>query len=248
MNRIAILLASREDPETAARFPNDALKFQRLFRPVFPGADMPVIDLWELASGAAELPGSLDGHDAYIVTGSSNAVYDELPWLEELFAFIRRLHAAEKPTLGVCFGHQAVAQALGGKVEKAAGGWGLGVRPVPFFGRRPWMPASAKPPVVHLLHSHQDQVVEPPRGVETLAGDRFCPHACMAAGNHLITVQGHPEFDRDFVRAKIDALAGELPDGGARALRSLDIPDDGALFARWIRRFWEAGRGGGAPP
>ena len=240
MNNIAILRAGWENPNIAARFPDDSVRFQRLFKPVFNGAEMPVIDLWALPDGKATLPESLDAHDGYILTGSPSAVYEDLPWLPPLFAFIRRLYAAKKPLFGVCFGHQAIAMALGGKVEKSDRGWGLGLRTVPFFKPQPWMSTTSERPMVRLLHSHQDQVVEPPPKdeIETLAGDDFCPYSCLAAGNHLLTIQGHPEFDRAFLSAKIDLVAHELPDGGAQARRSLDTPDDGTLFVRWLQRFW----------
>jgi GMP synthase-like glutamine amidotransferase len=87
---------------------------------------------FEVAQG--ELPASPDVCDAYVITGSPRGVYDDDPWIAELSVFIREAYGAGKKLIGICFGHQILAHALGGQVEKSEKGLGLG-RSVPRPGK-----------------------------------------------------------------------------------------------------------------
>ena len=145
---------------------------------------------WHVEAG--EFPAGVDDADAWLVTGSKFSVYEDLPWIHRLLAFIRELHEAGKPLVGICFGHQAVAQALGGEVRKSAKGWGVGLHRHAFREEPPWFDGGDRS--FRVLVSHQDQVERPAPGTAVLAGSDFCENAVCQVGEHILTFQGHPEF------------------------------------------------------
>jgi len=125
--------------------------FESLLRPHLPGAQFTWFDALE-----GELPGSVDACDAYLCTGSRYSVYEDRGWIEGLKAHIRALHAARKPFVGICFGHQALAQALGGEVAKSDRGWGVGIHEMRVTASEPWMSPAQED--VKLQYMHADQV------------------------------------------------------------------------------------------
>ena len=182
------------------------------------------------------LPAHPGENDAYVITGSSAGVYDPLPWIEPLKAFLRAARG-ETPLVGVCFGHQVMAEAFGGKVEKSAKGWGVGLQAYAVAERAPWMDEAAQ---VAVPGSHQDQVVELPPTARVLAGSAFTPYGILAYEDaRAISMQFHPEFTPDYAKALIEARRGTRytdPQADA-AIASLDGPNDRARMADWIGRF-----------
>jgi len=181
-------------------------------------------------------PLSFDDCEAWLITGSSMGVYDQADWILKLKDFIVGLHQRQKKQIGICFGHQIIAEALGGKVEKSAKGWGVGVKTFSILQATPWM----KPPQnrVSLLFSHQDQVVAAPPGAKLLAEDSFCPFQMLQIGNSVLTLQGHPEFSVEFARARLNARREKMnAETYERALVSFDAPRDDQILANWIREF-----------
>ena len=116
--------------------------------------------------------------------------------LKALEEYIRTLDASKKNLLGVCFGHQLIAQALGGKVEKAKVGWTLGIQPYNFLSKFPWVKNHNES--VRLIHSHQDQVTELPDKAELIAKNDRVPIAMFRIGDHIMSMQGHPEFSEEY--------------------------------------------------
>ena len=181
--------------------------------------------------------------EAVLITGSPAGVYDATPWMEPLRTFIREAFATGTPMVGVCFGHQIIADALGGDVRKSEKGWGVGRHTYQVTGARPWMRGAGAS--LSLSVSHQDQVIAPPAGAVTLARSDHTEHAMLAyEGAPVISLQGHPEFSDAFVSELWSARRGRaLTDSQVdAALASLARPGDADLVGAWIARFLREAR------
>lgn len=181
-------------------------------------------------------PDSPADHDGYVVTGSPFGVYEDEPWIIKLLEFIRAVVAAEIPIVGICFGHQAIAKALGGEVVKAPEGWGLGIRSVAMTPAGQELPDSSA--CLNLIYVHQDQVIRLPKGAVRLAGDDFCPNAAYKISDKVLAFQGHPEFTHDYVSQLYDVLTPRVgEEKAAEARTSMSIPDDSDQVGKWIVSF-----------
>lgn len=177
--------------------------------------------------------------EAVLITGSPFGVYDDTPWMAPLMSFIRQADAAGVPQVGICFGHQAMAKALGGVVDKSDKGWGIGRHAYRVVTAAEWMGKPA-PPTAAMAVSHQDQVLQPPPGAQIILASDFTPYAGLAyAGGHAISFQGHPEFSDAYSAALYQNRQGNplTPDEVRAAKESLAIPENNALVAVWIARF-----------
>jgi GMP synthase-like glutamine amidotransferase len=186
---------------------------------------------YDVAAGA--LPAAPSDHDAWLITGSPAGVYEPHPWIPPLEDFLRAAKGKAK-LVGICFGHQIMAQAFGGRVEKSRRGWGIGLQRYDVAERAPWMDDvdSFAVPV-----SHQDQIVAPPPGARILAANEFSPFGLLAYDDQpAISFQGHPEWEPAFAKALIDSRRERLS-GVDEAIASLDAPNDRARVGEWIRRF-----------
>ena len=224
---VAILETGRPPGDLMAAHGDYVAMFGDLLAPRFESCGYRVED--------GELPVSPRDHSAYLITGSPAGVYDPLSWIEPLQRFIRA--AKSSKMVGVCFGHQVMAEALGGHVEKSDKGWGAGLHHYPIVRREPWMDGEAE---VAVPASHQDQVVLQPPNTEIVASSAFTPYAALAwTGRPAISFQFHPEFTPEFAKALIEQRFDIVPDPDAK-IASLDAPNDNARVAGWIRRFLEA--------
>ncbi len=183
-----------------------------------------------------ELPSHLDAADAYIITGSRHGVNDGLSWIAALEELVRSLHARRKKVIGICFGHQLIAKALGGQVIKSPKGWGVGMSLNKITQHKPWMLPSLGD--LNLIVSHQDQVVVLPPEAEVLAMSDFCPFYMLQIRDNLFTVQGHPEFSKSYSQALIELRKNKLgKEVAEQGLKSLQQHGDDAVFARWFVNF-----------
>lgn len=169
-----------------------------------------------------QFPASPEICDGWIITGSKHGAYEAHPWIAPLEEFIRAVAATHRPLVGVCFGHQIIAQALGGKVEKFTGGWSVGRTDYQIDGE-----------TLSLNAWHQDQVVEPPEGAQVIGHSDFCQYAALTVGDSILTIQPHPEFTAHVLDTLIAKRGkGVVPDAQLQeAAAQLDTPTDSARFA-----------------
>ncbi len=186
---------------------------------------------WRVVEG--EFPAGVHDAEGWLLTGSRHGAYDRLPFIARLETFIREARAAGVPLVGICFGHQIIAQALGGRVEKAAQGWQVGPQDYAFGDR-----------TIRLNAWHQDQVVALPPGAEVIATHPACPVAGLRYGRSAFSVQAHPEFDAGFIAGLMATRGrGVVPEDRMAAARGrLDAPTDAAAIAERIAAFLHAAR------
>jgi len=185
---------------------------------------------------AGELPSRLDDCDGYIMTGSRAGAYDDEPWIAALEDFVRRLGASSQRLVGICFGHQLIAQALGGAVEKSERGWGIGIHVYDTRGAVPWMDPALSRFTVPVCH--QDQVMALPDGALRLASSDHCENFVIQFNDTMMGIQGHPEFTRDYVDVLLDLREIRIaPDTVAAARESLGRSHDNVTIMQWIANF-----------
>lgn len=187
-----------------------------------------------LGAEALPDPAALEG---IVITGSPAGVYEDHAWLPPLRDFIRGAYAARTPMLGICFGHQIMADALGGDVRKSEKGWGLG-RHSYRVRQRPRFMADA-PDTLTVACSHQDQVLVPPAEAEVILGSDFAPNAgLLYRSGRALSFQPHPEFEDDYAQALVEFRRGKADDAVVdAAVASFSSPSDSALLGQYIARF-----------
>ena len=235
--RLAILNADTDVSEFAIRNDHDGQRFRGQMLAARPDWDVTV---WMAKDG--ELP-SAGAYDAAIITGSPSSVNDPDPWIAALKDWIRGEIAARRPLFGACFGHQAIASALGGTVGPSPSGWRLGVAKTAVTATRPWMEPQQE--LIRLFCCNKEQVLTPPAEAEILGGDPLCPVGMFAIADHVFTTQYHPEMPRHYIAALAEEMAETVgPAVLALARNQIEGPVDGDLFAEWTARFLESGAKG----
>lgn len=187
-----------------------------------------------------ELP-AMGACDAYLITGSPKGAYDQDAWIAQLGEFVRATYRQQTKIIGVCFGHQLVAAALGGNAEKSEKGWGLGLQPLQFSQQRVWMTPPLSAGAFHFCH--QDQVTKLPAAAELLAGQEFCPNGMFVIDDHVLGLQAHPEMTRAVVASAIEWVRRDMPDVPVatleQAVESLKNGSaDNSIMAQWFVNFF----------
>ena len=221
--KVAILETGRPPGALAETFGDYPAMFEQLLGDGFE------VETFDVESGEFPEPGA---HGAYMITGSPAGVYEPLPWIAPLQGFIRS--SVDAKMVGICFGHQVMAEALGGHVEKSDKGWGAGLHRYRIVRAEPWIEPVEE---VAVPASHQDQVVRQPPNTEIVARSDFTEFAGLAwTDRPAISFQFHPEFLPAFARALIEKRYDIVPNPDA-AIASLDAPNDNERVANWIRNF-----------
>ena len=224
--RIGLLIPGHPPEEIRGRLGEYADMYERLL--AGNGFDFA---RWAVVDGI--FPDGPEAADGWLIGGSRHGVYEDHDWIPPLEDLVRAIVAAGRPLVGVCFGHQVIAQALGGRVEKYPGGWAVG-RTLYDFGDE----------TLALNAWHQDQVVALPDGAEVIAANDFCRYAGIRIGDSVLSVQPHPEYDRDMLEGLLDhraVPAGVPPAIIAEARAHLDEPTDASAMARRMADFFTNG-------
>lgn len=167
-----------------------------------------------------QFPSGANAADAWLITGSKHGAYEDHAWIPPLEKLIREISATQKPLIGICFGHQIIAQALGGKVEKFAGGWAVGRQTYDMDGKK-----------LAVNAWHQDQVVTLPEDTKVLAGNAHCENAVLMIGENILTIQPHPEFGAGVIAGLIEHRGGAVPPEQVRAAKAeLENTTDRGIF------------------
>ncbi len=178
----------------------------------------------------------LKDFDVFICTGSRSSVYDPEDWIYALGSLMTDIEAFGKKFIGVCFGHQMIAHALGGKVGPARGGWNIGIHDFRVIAEKDWMKPKRKKFSIPMLC--QDHVVELPPYGEVLAESIYCPYAALQVGNNFLGFQGHPEFTKNYDKAVYDSRADRIdPDKIEEADKTMNRKIDPALIESWVMNF-----------
>ena len=275
---IGILKTDAVRPEWVPAFGEYPDMFERLVR----GADSSArFTTWDVEAGIHPSEGEIDSVDGFIITGSKSSVYDDKSWIRDLEGLIQTLHAKRKKMVGICFGHQIIAKALGGLVSKSEKGWGVGINvydltDLPFepadeagmnkadakrtadsgqthvlepqtlehktLEHKPLEHKTLEHKTLKLVASHQDQVEALPPGARTIATNAHCENAGFVMGDHIFTLQGHPEFIPDYAEV-IMALRYDMIGAGrvAEGRASLEHHQhEGSRVAEWMVGFFNA--------
>lgn len=230
--RLAVLVTNTDDSAFAKARPLDDAKFAELIAEVRPGWQTDAF--WVCRD---EFPQDIATYDGVMITGSPASLNDNAPWMGQLQELIREIIARRQPLFGACFGHQAIALALGTPIVPNAEGWAHGLIPVRRTGHAPW---SGDEGDFKLYGSHIEQVAGLPEGAAPLFESPGCNVAGFGIGDHVFTIQHHPEMTPEFIADLVEEYADHVGvDVTERARASLAGKADRRIFAEEIARFFE---------
>jgi len=239
---IGILKTDAVRPEWVSEFGEYPDMFERLVLAADPSATFSV---WDVEEGVYPSDSDVDTVDGFIITGSKSSAYADKEWIRNLERLVQELHAKRKKMVGICFGHQVIARALGGTVAKSDKGWGVGVNvynvsELPVQGDDEIRGGGSG--FLKLVASHQDQVTVLPPGARTVVSNDHCENAGFVIGEHVLTLQGHPEFSAEYSEAimafRHDMIGAERVSQGRASL--VTHQHEGPRVARWMVDFLSA--------
>lgn len=205
--------------------------FQSLFLRAAPSLSFAVFNVV-----AGHYPDQVHECDAYVITGSKASVYDNETWIKTLGDYTKELNRHNKKLVAVCFGHQLIAEVFGGKTEKSPKGWGVGVHTINVVADKTWLQPHKQ--TLNVVVSHQDQVTRLPDDAELIATSDFCEYSMFQLGENIITIQGHPEFSKDYSRNMMQYRAEKIGEKKLNnGIESLNKPVDDLLLSQYLLAF-----------
>ena len=233
--KIAILMTNTDESDFAARHPKDGKKFTDFIQLVRPEWETVVFSVKD-----GDFPSDITEFDGFMITGSPASVGDSANWIQRLMSLIQEIHVNKIPMFGACFGHQAIAVALGGALARNPLGWGHGV--LRTWGMEPF-PWGDQMGEIDLYASHIEQVSQLPNDASRIASSEGCENAGFVLGDHIFTIQHHPEMTHDFISALVEVLdeyvGRDVTENARRELNSRRA--DRKQFAQWVVQFFEHG-------
>ncbi|PSW20622.1 GMP synthase [Photobacterium sanctipauli] len=233
--KIGVLLCDDVHPDLQ----KDHGNYPEMFTTLFEQVDNQIsLTFYRVIDG--QYPQSLDECDGYISSGSKFSVYDQNRWISTFQAFVHQLYTQHIPFVGICFGHQMIAWALGGEVMRSDKGWGIGIKEVEIntaeIDKHSWLTPAL--PSFSLVLSHQDQVTGLPDNTTVLAGSAFCPNAMILVGKHFLGIQGHPEFTPEYSHGLMKLRHALYPKAVyEKGQQSLHQPTQHLAVTQWIVNF-----------
>lgn len=233
--KIGILATGITPDELINEHGSYADMFIELFKQAEVTFDYAVFDVRE-----NDFPASAQVCDGWIITGSKFNVYQDLPWMQQLKALILDIHREKKPLIGICFGHQIIAEVFGGRVDKYPQGWGVGLHSYELRDNCDFIDS---PPATFTINAmHQDQVLVKPDNAEVFASSDFCDYAGLVYGDLILTIQAHPEFSVSYEKALLNLRKGSVipeaaADQGLTTLRESDAFSDSLQVTMWMADF-----------
>jgi GMP synthase-like glutamine amidotransferase len=236
--KIGILATGITPDELLSEYGSYAEMFVQLFDQAQQRFEYEIFDVRD-----GHFPGGAEQCDGWIITGSKFNVYQNLPWMQQLKSLILEIHAAKKPMIGICFGHQIIAEAFGGHVDKYPGGWGVGLHSYELRGETAFI--NNAPTSFTISAMHQDQVLNKPDNAQVFATSDFCQYAGLIYDDRIITFQAHPEFNVAYEDALVDLRKGSVipeqtAEQGLSTLREEGAATDSLVVASWMADFLKA--------
>ncbi|QSX34229.1 glutamine amidotransferase [Shewanella avicenniae] len=232
--KLAILQTDILHPEFLAQYHGYGVMFQRMFAEAGIAVHS---DIFSVIEGI--YPDAPEQYDAMLITGSKADAFSDEPWIIQLKQYLQQRFAQGQKLLGICFGHQLLAHSLGGVVQRAAQGWGVGIMDYHWCELPTW--AAIEQPRVSLICSHRDQVVTLPAEAKLLAKNDFCPNAAFYIDSRVLAFQPHPEFTKPYAEALLRKRWQDIgEDKAATALVSYQAEHQGQQIAQLMASFIRA--------
>lgn len=233
--KVGILATGITPDELLPKYGSYADMFVDLFNQVEAGFEYQVFDVRE-----GIFPDNAEQCDAWVITGSKFNVYQNTPWMLRLKSLILNISSSGRPMVGICFGHQIIAAAFGGVVDKYPGGWGVGLHAYDLTKSSDFIQGA--PDSFAISAMHQDQVLELPKNAKVFAESEFCQYAGLIYDNQIMTFQAHPEFNLDYEDELIDLRKGEVipldvSEVGLAQVRQPGAATDSVMIAHWMADF-----------
>lgn len=230
--KIGILAAGITPDVLQANYPTYADMFAQQLSGIDPTLEFEIYDV-----RLDEFPQSTADCDGWLITGSKFNSYDDDPWILRLCEFIREIDSHQQVLVGICFGHQIIARALGGTVTKSTSGWGVGVHHYQAIGNIPTLPETTD---IAFCAFHQDQVIEKPEKLDVFLRSDFCEYAGFIYQDRILTFQGHPEFSKEYESELVELYAGvtltpAIADKARRTIKEDSIQNTQLMC--WIAQF-----------